>query len=357
MSLIDLLIAPITEDNIVNNIRLEKKSNIPFASKLLPNSKRRKNYEFKYNNKIFNNILQGSKKIITDHNIDVKASAQLGWTVDTSNELEFLNFIKNASIYKLRKIKPSQYSGVRIGNVNSEKEWTIYNFTERWYAPFTFYDETEKIYKYDRNNIQPMIDPALFRSVFNDKHSYPPILPSSLEDAEETGYEIETPAEISNKLVPALKQDFNFDDDEKEKEKEKEEEEEEKKEKGKERKGKKKLRILTTPSLERNNRLVRTPGLVRSPSDSFHVPQSEIQEIQEEENVSTQRFSRAFMSSYLKSKRNKIIRKILLEYSITPPGRIRDSFVDRILYDDTSGIDPAACEKIKKELERQNLIV
>ena len=34
MSLIDLLIAPITEDNIVNNIRLEKKSPIPFASKI-----------------------------------------------------------------------------------------------------------------------------------------------------------------------------------------------------------------------------------------------------------------------------------------------------------------------------------
>ena len=62
MSIIDLLIAPITKDNIVNNIRLEKKSNIPFANKLLPNSKRRKNYEFKYNNKQFNNILQGSKK-------------------------------------------------------------------------------------------------------------------------------------------------------------------------------------------------------------------------------------------------------------------------------------------------------
>ena len=95
MSLIDLLIAPITEDNIVNNIRLEKKSPIPFASKILPNSKRRKNYEFKYNNKQFNTILQGSKKIITDHSIDVKASAQLGWTVDTSNELEYLNYILN----------------------------------------------------------------------------------------------------------------------------------------------------------------------------------------------------------------------------------------------------------------------
>ena len=44
MSIIDLLIAPITEDNIVNNIKLQKKSNIPFASKILPNSKRRKNY-------------------------------------------------------------------------------------------------------------------------------------------------------------------------------------------------------------------------------------------------------------------------------------------------------------------------
>jgi len=333
MSIIDLLIAPITEDNIVNNIRLEKKSNIPFANKLLPNSKRRKNYEFKYNNKQFNNILQGSKKIITDHSIDVKASAsaQIGLDVDTSNELEFLNFIKNASIFKLRKIKPSQYSGVRIGNVNSEKDWTIYNFTERWYAPFTFFDENEKIYRYDKSNIQPMIDPALFRSVFNDKHSYPPILPSSLEDAQETGYEIKTPGEISNKLVPTLKQNFNFDDDEEKEEKEKE------------------LHILTTPSH------VRTPGIVRSPSDSFHVPQSEIQEIQEE-NVSTQRSHKAFVSGYKKSKRNNLIRNILIENGITPPTRIREKFVNSI-YDKTIDINPDVAEIIIKELEKQHLNV
>ena len=333
MSLIDLLIAPITEDNIVNNIRLEKKSPIPFASKLLPNSKRRKNYEFKYNNKQFNNILQGSKKIITDHSVDVKASAsaQLGLSVDTSNELEFLNFIKNASIFKLRKIKPSQYSGVRIGNVNSEKDWTIYNFSERWYAPFTFFDENEKIYRYDKSNIQPMIDPALFRSVFNDKHSYPPILPSSLEDAQETGYEIETPAEISNKLVPTLKQNFNFDDeDEEEKEKE--------------------LHILTTPSH------ARTPGIVRSPSESFQIPQSENEEIQEEENVSTQRSHKAFVSGYKKSKRNNLIREILLKNGITPPSRIRETFVNSI-FDKTSGIKPDVAEKIIKEIEKQHLNV
>ena len=334
MSIIDLLIAPITEDNIVNNIRLQKKSNIPFTNKLLPNSKRRKNFEFKYNNKQFNNILQGSKKIITDHSVDVKASAsaQLGLDVDTSNELEFLNFIKNASIFKLRKIKPSQYSGVRIGNVNSEKDWTIYNFTERWYAPFTFFDENEKIYRYDKSNIQPMIDPALFRSVFNDKHSYPPILPSSLEDAQETGYEIKTPGEISNKLVPTLKQDFNFDDEEEKEEKEKE------------------MHILTSPSH------VRTPGIVRSPSDSFHVPQSEIQEIQEEENVSTQRSHKAFVSGYLKSKRNNLIRAILIENGITPPTRIREKFVNSI-YDKTIDINPDVAEKIIKELERAKLNV
>ena len=347
MSIIDLLIAPVTKDNIVNNIKLEKKSNIPFANKLLPNSKRRKNFEFKYNNKQFNNILQGSKKIITDHSVDVKASAsaQLGLSVDTSNELEFLNFIKNASIFKLRKIKPSQYSGVRIGNVNSEKDWTIYNFTERWYAPFTFFDENEKIYRYDKSNIQPMIDPALFRSVFNDKHSYPPILPSSLEDAQETGYEIKTPGEISNKLVPTLKQDFNFDDEEEKEEKEKE------------------MHILTTPSHARTHGLVRTPGIVRNPSDSFHdpqseihVPQSEIQEIQEEENVSTQRSHKAFVSGYLKSKRNNLIRAILIENGITPPTRIREKFVNSI-YDKTIDINPDVAEKIIKELERAKLNV
>ena len=353
MSIIDLLIAPVTKDNIVNNIRLQKKSNIPFASKFLPNSKRRKNFEFKYNNKQFNNILQGSKKIITDHSVDVKASASalLGLSVDTSNELEFLNFIKNASIFKLRKIKPSQYSGVRIGNVNSEKDWTIYNFTERWYAPFTFFDENEKIYRYDKSNIQPMIDPALFRSVFNDKHSYPPILPSSLEDAQETGYEIKTPGEISNKLVPTLKQDFNFDEEEKEKE-----------EKGKEEK-EKELHILTTPSHARTHGLVRTPGIVRNPSDSFqipqseiHVPQSDIQEIQEEENVSTQKSHKAFVSGYKKSKRNNLIRNILIENGITPPTRIRESFVNSI-FDKTSNINPDVAEIIIKELEKQHLNV
>ena len=75
-------------------------------------------------------------------------------------------------------------------------------------------------------------------------------------------------------------------------------------------------------------------------------------------NVYTEKsYHKTEVSAYKKTKRNKIIREILLEYSITPPGRIRDSFVDRILYDDTSGIDPAVCIIIKKELERQNLIV
>ena len=128
----------------------------------------------------------------------------------------------------------------------------------------------------------------------------------------------------------------------------------EKEEGEKEREKEKEYHILTTPSHVRNNRLVRTPGLVRSPSDSFHVPQSEIQEIQEEENVSTQRYSRAFVSGYLKSKRNKIIRNILLEKRITPPDRIRDSFVDSI-YDGTSYIGPDVCNLIIQKLEKQHL--
>lgn len=338
MSLIDLLIAPITEDNIVNNIRLEKKSPIPFASKILPNSKRRKNYQFKYNNKQFNTILQGSKKIITDHSIDVKASAQLGWAVDTSNELEYLNYILNTSIYKLRKIKPQHYMGLRIGNMQGKPEdMKLYNFSERWVAPLIDYDPGEKILRYDKDRKEAMLDPALFRSVFNDKHNYRPILPSMLEDAEDTGYEIETPADMSNRIVPDAIQ--------KEIEKAEEEEKEERKKLKREKKQKK---------AEERPIVVSNPGLVRSPSDSFHIPQSEEnhQYLSREES-----YKQAVFTSHRKTKRNKIIRNILLKNGITPPGRIRDIYVDRILYDDTSGVDPVVCEIIKRELERQNLIV
>ena len=345
MSLIDLLIAPITEDNIVNNIRLEKKSPIPFASKLLPNSKRRKNYQFKYNNKVYNNILQGSKKIITDHSIDVKASAQLGLAVDTSNELEYLNYINNASIYKLRKIKPQHYMGLRIGNMQGKPEdMKLYNFSERWVAPLIGYDPGEKIIRYDKDRKEAMLDPALFRSVFNDKHRYMPVLPSMLEDAEDTGYEIETPAEQLSNIVPDTIQ--------KEIEKTEEEEKEERK---KQKRLKKQKKAEKTEIAEERPIVVSNPGLVRSPSDPFHIPS------QSEENHQylsrEESYKQAVFTSHRKTKRNKIIRNILLKNGITPPGRIRDSFVDRILYDDTSGVDPAVCEIIKRELEKQNLIV
>ena len=346
MSLIDLLIAPITEDNIVNNIRLEKKSPIPFASKILPNSKRRKNYEFKYNNKQFNTILQGSKKIITDHSIDVKASAQLGWAVDTSNELEYLNYILNTSIYKLRKIKPQHYMGLRIGNMQGKPEdMKLYNFSERWVAPLIDYDEGEKIIRYAKDRKEPMLDPALFRSVFNDKHSYRPILPSMLEDAEDTGYEAPTPAEKLSKIVPDTIQ--------KEIEKAEEEEKEERK---KQKRLKKQKKAEKTEIAEERPIVVLNPGLVRSPSDPVYIPYPQSEEnhqyLSREES-----YKQAVFTSHRKTKRNKIIRNILLKNGITPPGRIRDSFVDRILYDDTSEVDPAVCKIIKRELERQNLIV
>ena len=348
MSLIDLLIAPITEDNIVNNIRLEKKSPIPFASKILPNSKRRKNYEFKYNNKQFNTILQGSKKIITDHSIDVKASAQLGWAVDTSNELEYLNYILNTSIYKLRKIKPQHYMGLRIGNMQGKPEdMKLYNFSERWVAPLIDYDPGEKIIRYDKDRKEAMLDPALFRSVFNDKHSYKPVLPSMLEDAEDTGYEIPTPADMSNRIVPDAIQ--------KEIEKAEEEEKEERKKQKREKKRKKAEKTEIAEKAEERPIVVLNPGLVRSPSDQVYIPYPQSEEtryLSREES-----YKQSILTSHKKTKRNKIIRNILLKHGITPPGRIRDSFVDRILYDDTSGVDPAVCEIIKRELERQNLIV
>ena len=345
MSIIDLLIAPITEDNIVNNIRLEKKSPIPFASKLLPNSKRRKNYEFKYNNKQFNTILQGSKKVVTDHNIDVKASAQLGWAVDTSNELEYLNYILNASIYKLRKIKPRHYMGLRIGNMQGKpKDMKLYNFTERWVAPLIDYDEGEKIIRYDKDRKEPMLDPAIFRSVFNDKHRYKPILPSMLEDAEDTGYEIETPADMSSKIVPDTIQ----------REIEKAEEEE---------KAEKERPIVLKPGLvrslsdpvyipsqseekaEKERPIVLKPGLVRSPSDPFYIP-----------SQSEESYYRQVVLSKKKTERNKIIRKILTENGIFHHKSIRDTFVDSI-YDGTSDVDPDVAEIIIKELKRKNLNV
>ena len=323
MSIIDLLIAPITEDNIVNNIKLQKKSPIPFASKILPNSKRRKNYQFKYNNKIFNNILQGSKQIVTDHSIDVKASAQLGWAVDTSNELEYLNYILNASIYKLRKIKPRHYMGLRIGNMQGKKEdRKLYNFTERWVAPLIDYDPGEKIIRYDKERKEPMPDPALFRSVFNDKHRYIPVLPSMLEDAEDTGYEIPTPAELSSIIVPDTIQ--------KEIEKAEEAEKAEKAEKE-----------------EEERPIVLRHGLVRNPSQSFYMPYQ-----QSEEN----RRQSLVLSSYKKSKRNTIIREILIEKGVNPPGRIRDTYVDSI-FDGTSNIDPDVCNLIIEELRKQHLNV
>ena len=325
MSLIDLLIAPVTDENIVNNIKLQKKSPIPFASKLLPNSKRKKNYQFKYNNKQFNTILQGSKKIITDHSIDVKASAQLGWAVDTGNELEYLNFIRNASIYKLRKMKPSQYMGVRIGPMNANKKnMRIYNFTERWTARVTEYDEIEKIFRYDKFNKEMMLDPALFRSVFNDKHNYPPILPSMLEDGEDTGYEAETPGEMINNLKPDVLR----------KEVEKEEE---------------KAKMAQTAQ---NAQTAQTAQNVQI---HYYFPYG--YPVQGYENIYAQQQQQQEEMGYTdkdKRARNQTIRDILRKHHLEEPKRIREQYIDRI-YNGTSGIKKDVCDEIIDELERKGL--
>ena len=342
MSIIDLLIAPITEDNIVNNIKLQKKSSIPFASKILPNSKRRKNYQFKYNNKIFNNILQGSKQIVTDHSIDVKATAQLGMAVDIGNELEYLNYIRNASIFKLRKIKPSQYMGLRIGPMNADKkEMKLYNFSERWVSNLTGYDENEKVIRYDKFNKEPMLDPALFRSVFNDKHRYPPVLPSMLEDAEETGYEIETPAQLSAKFVPDVL----------EAELQKEEERE------------KAERIFFT-----NRKKVRGFNIFEM-HERKKREQAEKAEAEREQAEREQAYYRqsemseerertiSILSAYKKQKRNNIIRKILTDKKYPNiPSRITEKFVNQI-FDESLDIDPNVVQLIIQELEKQHLNV
>lgn len=327
---IELLIAPITKDNIVNNIHLQKASAIPFASKLLPNSKRQKNYSFKYNNKMYNSILQTLKAKpghVYNQSLETKATANKRTKYYASNEQDYYNFIKNASIYELKKVKPSDYAGVRIGNVRSNNGLlTVYNFTERWYAPLEA--EQEGVYMYDQNNLKQMMDPSLFRSVFVDKHSYIPILPSSLEGSEETGYQIATPAELYNFISPTLKNEWEILEDEKIYSQPLIEEIEEEKEKEKENVGK----------LQGNfNRIGdQSKNLLKDLSRKTGVEQNKI-------------------SQYLKRKRNNLIRKVLGENGLDVPSRITDSFIEN-LFTDESGYDPNVLKELEDLLKKNNLI-
>ena len=323
---IELLIAPITKDNIVNNIRLQKAKEIPFASKLLPNSKRQKNYSFKYNNKKYNSILQTLKAKpghVYNQSLETKATANKRTKYDASNEQDYYNFIKNASIYELKKVKPSDYAGVRIGNVRSNNGLlTVYNFTERWFAPLEA--EQEGVYLYDQSNMKQMMDPSLFRSVFVDKHSYVPILPSSLEGSEETGYQIATPAELYNFISPTLKNEWKLLEDEKIYSQPLIEEIEEEKE--------------NVEKLQGNfNRIGdQSKNLLKDLSIKTGVEQNKI-------------------SQYLKRKRNTIIRKVLEENGQDVPSRITDSFVQD-LFTDESGYDPDVLRELQDLLKKNKLI-
>ena len=323
---IELLIAPITKDNIVNNIHLQKASPIPFASKLLPNSKRQKNYTFKYNNKIYNSILQNVKAKpgeVYNQSLETKVTANKRTKYDASNEQDYYNFIKNASIFELKKVKPSDYAGVRIGNVRSNNGLlTVYNFTERWFAPLEA--EQEGVYLYDQSNMKQMMDPSLFRSVFVDKHSYVPILPSSLEGSEETGYQIATPAELYNFISPTLKNEWELLEDEK---------------------------IYSQPLIEEIEEEKENVGKLQG---NFNRIGDQSKNLLKDLSIKTG-VEQNKISQYLKRKRNTIIRKVLEENGQDVPSRITDSFVQD-LFTDESGYDPDVLRELEDLLKKNKLI-
>lgn len=329
---IELLIAPITKDNIVNNIHLQKASPIPFASKLLPNSKRQKNYTFKYNNKMYNSILQTLKAKpghVYNQSLEVKASANKRTKYDASNEQDYYNFIKNASIYELKKVKPSDYAGVRVGNVRSNNGLlNVYNFTERWFAPLE--EENEGVYLYDQTNINHMTDPSLFRSVFVDKHSYIPILPSSLEGSEETGYQIATPSELLNYISPSLKTEWDLLEDEK------------------------------NDAVKNNFENSQYEPSVKFPSTKidFQLDDSETEDQSKNLLKDLSRktgISENKISKNLKRKRNNLIRKVLEENGLDVPSRISESFIEN-LFTDESGYDPNVLKELQNLLKKNNLL-
>lgn len=186
MADINLLIEPITENNIVNSINItsSKKhfNNFFLDTNFIKSSKYSDSY-IDTNNKLGQLKIKkfvNTRLFNTPYSIVSKAVKQKQViSLNTDND-KFI-FLQNASREDLKKIKYYDYFGIRYDKEDNK----LYDFDRR-----VIYHNVEKDPEdddgliIDKEDAEPMLDPFKFKHVFIDKHKFVPIKRYYVKDKE-----------------------------------------------------------------------------------------------------------------------------------------------------------------------------
>lgn len=177
MADINLLIEPVTENNIVNSINIasSKKhfNNFFLDTNFIKGKKYNSNY-VDTNNKLGQLKIKkfvNTRLFNTPYSIVSKAVKQKQ-VISLNTDNDKYMFLQNASREDLKKIKYYDYFGIRY-----DKESNIlYDFDRRIiYHNVEKDPEDEDGLIIDKEDAEPMLDPFKFKHVFIDKHKFEPI--------------------------------------------------------------------------------------------------------------------------------------------------------------------------------------
>lgn len=186
MADINLLIEPITENNIVNSINItssQKHFNNFFLDTNFIKSKKYSDNYTTTNNKIGQLKIKkfvNTRLFNTPYSIVSKAVKQKQ-VISLNTDNDKYMFLKNASKEDLKKIKYYDYFGIRYDNEDKK----LYDFDRR-----VIYHNVEKDPEdddgliIDKEDAEPMLDPYKYKYVFIDKHKYIPIQRYYVKDKE-----------------------------------------------------------------------------------------------------------------------------------------------------------------------------
>lgn len=180
MTDINQLIEPITPNNTVNTINIYKEDYLPNVF-INPNKTKGKQYENKY---VITDPKIGQQKI--KQFISSTLKSQWGLvskavyqkdTISLNTEIDKYMFMQNASKEDLKKIKYTDYFGLRVSDTD------LYDFDRRMiYHNIQRDPDDNNVVIIDRNNAEPIIDLSKYKSIFIDKNEYKPIMRYYVKD-------------------------------------------------------------------------------------------------------------------------------------------------------------------------------
>lgn len=186
MADINLLIEPITENNIVNSINIASSqkhfNNFFLDTNFIKSSKFSDNYTTT-NNKIGQLKIKkfvNTRLFNTPYSIVSKAVKQKQ-VISLNTDNDKYMFLKNASREDLKKIKYYDYFGIRYDKEGNN----LYDFDRRIiYHNVDKDPEDDDGLIIDKEDSEPMLDPFKYKHVFIDKHKFVPIKRYYVKDKE-----------------------------------------------------------------------------------------------------------------------------------------------------------------------------